>query len=466
MSSIESAPLDSRLRAALVLAACVACGLPLAFGGVEPTALSSALVTLALAVGLALSKEPDSPATLRRVVPWTAPLFAIALFAFLQGALGWSSAPAASTRAATLWWGAGLALGLGAILGRSRRARRFLVGGFLSGAVAQAVYGLSQWSKRRQSGGAEIFGVPIESQPQRLKGAFVNPNHYAMLVVVALLLLQAWLVHGLRQVRERDRRSEAAVLVVLPAALWGLFAATLLLSGSRSGLLALGAGTVVQALLGFGRSGATAFAEVTDHGQDDGRRRARARLVRVASGLGLLVAAVGLVAWLHGGRATERLRATSAGDVSFGARREAWSATTRLLAQAPVLGIGFGAFGDRFPAVADGETFRGVDWEHAHNDWLELAACGGVPSLLLLGVAVGFGVRRGVAVVRRGRRSEDRLAGACVLALLAAAATQEAFDFALLMPGNALALALLLGAGLGTRTTRPQGAPDSPKSMT
>jgi O-antigen ligase len=455
MSSIESATLDSRLRAALVLASLVAGGLPLAFGGVEPKAVSLALVTLAVATALALANEPDSPATLRRAVPWTAPLFALALLALLQGALGWSSAPGAAPRVAALWWGAGLALGLGAILGRSRRARRVLVGGFLAGAGVQAVYGLSQWSKRRQSGSAEIFGVPIDSQPQRLKGAFVNPNHYALLAVVALLILQAWLVYGVRQVRERERRSEAAVLIVLPAALWGLIAATLLLSGSRSGLLALGVGTVVQALLGFGRLAVERSLEITDHG----RPRSRGRLLRVAATLGVLALAVALVAWLPGSRATERLRATSTSDVSFGARLEAWSATAQLVARAPLRGIGFGAFGDRFPAVAAGETFRGIDWEHAHNDWLELAACGGLPGLALLLTAVVFGALRGVAVVQRGRRSEDRLAGACALGLLAAVATQESLDFALLMPGNALAVALLLGAAFGARTVRAKSAP-------
>jgi O-antigen ligase len=239
---------------------------------------------------------------------------------------------------------------------------------------------------------------------------------------------------------------------VLPIALWGLILAALLLSGSRSGMLAFVLGGIVQALVLSTASGRRL------------RGRAMVRALAVLALALLLVVAVALV--LEWRVATERWRNTTWADVSLGARLAAWGTTASLWSAAPLVGVGFGAFLDGFPQAADGR-FAGVSWEHAHNDWLELAVCGGLLGVALAGCALVPLTRRALRVLSRGRRSEDRAAGLFACGALVAAGVQEFFEFALLAPGNSLGLALLLGAACGalslgpgpSPSETPQGAP-------
>lgn len=426
--------------AGLVLA-----GLPLAFGGFEPRAYWSGVALLGACLVWAAARDPLAHRSLRRVSQALLAVGGIALLALAQGLFEVSWAPRASLRAAASWLAIALAIALGAVLGRSRRARRTLLLSVVAGAVVQSIYGVTHWSK----GARDIFGVPVASQPQRLKGAFVNPNHFALLAVVALLALQAWIWWGLRQVREHDRRRDAPQLLVLPIALWGLILAALLLSGSRSGMLGFALGGIVQALVLSTASGRRL------------RGRAMVRALAVLVLALLLVAAVALV--LEWRVATERWRSTTWADVSLGARLAAWETTASLWSAAPLVGVGFGAFLDAFPQAAD-ERFAGVSWEHAHNDWLELAVCGGLIGVALAGCALVLLARRALRVLSRGRRSEDRAAGLFACGVLVAAGVQEFFEFALLAPGNALSLALLLGAACGALSLGPEpSASETPR---
>jgi O-antigen ligase len=427
-----------------VLAAIVAAALPLAFGGAVTWARLAASAAVAAGALWVLAWNPSAAWRLGRVRWPCAALLGLAGLAALQALAGGSVTPRASLLAALQWAALAAALALGALAAGSRRGRRVLVGAFLLGALFQAFYGVVQWS----AGAREIFGVPITSQPQRLKGAFVNPNHFALLAVVALVALQAWIAWGWRRWRDGDRHSEVLWLVVLPALVWLAILAALVFSGSRSGLVALVAGSATQALAWM--------SHVRRDAIPAGATRSRRSTLWRASVLFAVFAALGLVAVaaLDWRRGTERLHARPWSDVSLGARLAAWSASLDLVAEAPLTGSGFGSFVDRFPSVADAR-FRGSVWEHAHNDWLELLVTGGLVGFALL-VAGAASLTRTLDRVRRwGRRSEDRAAASFALGAVVAVACEEAFDFALLSHGNAFALALLLGAAAAATCESP-----------
>lgn len=421
----------------LVAAASVAAALPLVFGGAVAWARLGATAVIAAGLVWALSWNPSGAWRLARVRWPCAALLALSALATLQSLAGWSVTPRASLLAALQWAALAAALALGALVAGSRRGRRVLVGAFLVGALFQAFYGVVQWS----AGAREIFGVPIQSQPQRLKGAFVNPNHFALLAVVALVALQAWIVWGWRRWREGDRHSEVLWLVVLPALGWLGILAALVFSGSRSGLVALVAGSATQALAWM-----SGDRRRPDSIPSTAGRTRRSAALRASLLFGVFAAlALVAIATLDWRRGTERLHSRPWTDVSLGARLAAWSESLDLVAQAPILGSGFGSFVDRFPSVADGR-FSGSVWEHAHNDWLELLVTGGLVGFAIL-VAGATSLTRTLDRVRRwGRRSEDRAAASFALGAVVAVAFEEAFDFALLSHGNAFAVALLLGA--------------------
>jgi O-antigen ligase len=74
----------------------------------------------------------------------------------------------------------------------------------------------------------------------------------------------------------------------------------------------------------------------------------------------------------------------------FRYRREIAASTVQMIRQRPWLGFGLGTYADVYPGFASFDIGLAVD--HAHNDWAEWTAEGGIPMLLLmLGIAAaGF----------------------------------------------------------------------------
>jgi hypothetical protein len=63
-------------------------------------------------------------------------------------------------------------------------------------------------------------------------------------------------------------------------------------------------------------------------------------------------------------------------------------------------------------------------------------------------------------VLREGGRSEDRAAALAACGILISLALHESFDFGLSMPGNAVTLAVILGAATTARTRERSAQPD------
>jgi O-antigen ligase len=446
------------LTALLALALAFA---PLAFGGVTAWADSTLRALAFLALALA-AVAVESPGALRPAAVPAASLAAFALLGALQAAplpaglaallspghaalegeaaralAGPSTSPivprltlaAASTRSAALGWAAVAgAFVAAAAAGRRRELRRALAGAVLAGGLFQVFFGARDWFARSTT----LWGVELHASATRLRGTFVNPNHLALYLEMALPLAFAWGWWAVRRAAGEAQPERRLLLVAPPALVWLTLFAGLSFSGSRGGLLAAAAAVTAQGLLAA---------------------RGRGRWWLAPAGAVAALAGAALVAAIGLREGLGRLLSTSASDVSLGARLQEYGLVLGLWARFPVTGSGLGTFREAFPLV-QAPGLEGT-WWHPHDDFLEVLATAGLLGMALLAAGLwGLGRRLG-EVLRDGGRSEDRAAGLAALGLLASVAVHETLDFGLSMPGNAFTLAVLLGAATLARTRGP-----------
>ncbi|HKI04886.1 MAG TPA: O-antigen ligase family protein [Thermoanaerobaculia bacterium] len=427
---------------------------PLPFGGVTPwaQALLRGLCFAALALAAAAL---DRPAALRPALVPAAVLAALALLGVLQAAplpaglvaavspehasferqsaelSGAPSVPrltlaAVATRSAALGWAAVAAAFLAAaVAGRHRELRRWLAGALVAGALFQVFFGARDWFAHART----LWGVELQATALRLRGTFVNPNHLASYLEMALPVVFAWGWWAARRAADQPQMERRLLLAAPPALVWLTVFAGLSFTGSRGGLLAAVAAVTVQGVL-MAR---------------DRRRRWVAPLGALAALAGLaVVASVGLREGLG------RLLGTTVTDVSLGARLREYRAVLELWGRFPATGVGLGAFRDGFPLVQPA-VLEGTFW-HPHSGPLEVLATAGLVGAALLAAGLAALVRRLAAVLRDGGRSEDRAAALAAFGILTSLGIHEALDFGLTMPGNAVTLAVLLGSAAAAKT--------------
>ncbi|HYO12931.1 MAG TPA: O-antigen ligase family protein [Thermoanaerobaculia bacterium] len=426
---------------------------PLPFGGVTPWATASLLVLSFCAFALAMATAEGLGALRPAAVPLAA-LAAVALLGLLQslaapeglvralspeharlygqaaGLVETSPSPrltlaASASRSAALGWAAAAAcLAAGAVAGRNRVHRRWLAGALGLGGLFQVLFGARGWIAREKT----LWGVELQSNPARLRGTFVNPNHLALYLGMVLPVAFAWGWWAARRARDEAQIERRMLLLIPPCLLWLTLFLGLAFSGSRAGMLAALAAVTVQGLL-----------------LPESRQRwwlAPVGAVVALAGL----AAVALVGFQEG---LGRIVATTGGDVSWAARLAEYRAAFRLWQRFPLTGSGLGTFRDAFPLVQPADLVG--TWWHPHSDLLEVLVTAGLVGAVLVLAGLWGLVRRLFAVLRGGGRSEDRAAALAALGVLAAAVVHAAFDFGLTMPGNAVTLALLLGAAAAAK---------------
>ena len=446
---------SARSLATAILALLLVWG-PLPFGSVRPRDRLLLLVGSALALAVAASSRRAR--SLRAIRLALAAWVGLVLWALVQRLplpLPWiellspslaglrreavellatatSSAPISlapdRTEAVALWIGALLAAFVASFLvGRRTRYRRALALATVVAALFEILYGARRWAARDPM----IWGATVPGGSGRLRGTFVNPDHLALLLEIGICVTGAWIWWAMTRDHRTSLESRIA-RIGPPFLLWATLFAALAFTGSRAGLVAAVAGTLAQGVLLAVR-----------------RRRSSLAL----TGVGLVLLGMGWVAWLGLEAGFGRWLATSRYEIGTNVRRTVYGATLELWRQAPWTGTGLGSFRSVFPLIQP-ETVTG-QWSHAHNDWLELLATGGVVGFLLLLVGLGALAFRLNRVWRRGVRSEGRAAGLAALGALTAVALHELLDFGLTIPANALTLAILVGAAAGTRLREP-----------
>lgn len=467
------------------------------------------LLALAAFLGLALfSTLPLPPGLLEWLSPAAADLYARALPEWPTGG-GWSSwRPLALSAYDVVAALSRIAIGLGAFVviiafpwrtdpWREEEPRGYVIAhltvAVLAGGVLVAALGLLE----RAAGNGFVLWVSEELATEgRASGPFVNPNHYAawleMVIPVAgaaglalfgrLAQKIAARAESGRGMGVRARRAWVAALVAHQQRLWpSLVAAVALIllfaahaaSGSRGGRAAL--------LAGLGVAGAGLALRA---GADATRTRLWRGLALATAASLVLAALASLVLWagLQTEVATSGMAA--AGDMSLGARLAAASLGSGIVRDFPFFGTGLGSWLHAFRPYQAPPLETGI-LDHAHNDYLELAAESGLAGVVVVLVFTGavllaVGRRRRAEVAAQGARREgsgDRPPGFELpewrLALrqhhllrwglaggIAAVLVHSLVDFGLRLPANLLLLMvlvalLLLAAG----PARPGRAP-------
>lgn len=301
---------------------------------------------------------------------------------------------------------------------RSRIYRRVLQGAL----VALAVVGLLQsaaWN------GKLLWFIPVGSRG-RAVGPYINPDHFAVLMEIAILWLAG---EALQRLRRPGARFVPTAGLVMSAAAAAICLVAAVGAASKMATLLIALALAALAFLGRRTFGARVAASVA-----------------VAAVLGAVL--------LVSGRSelAERTRSfvqSSAGGVLSGDRILVAKACVRMIEDFPLAGSGFGAFRYVFPRYLQrGES---ETWLQAHDDWLEVVVGGGALALgLLLWVTWGYWSRAVRAVRHDARRGQFSWLG--LVLGLGAVAVHGLVDFGLQIPANALlyvtAAALVLGHGV------------------
>jgi len=269
---------------------------------------------------------------------------------------------------------------------RSERRLRIVINVIIITAVASAIFGFLRQTTQRSPG----FGLTL-LLPEMGYGQFINKNHFAYLMEMALgLILGLVLAGGVK----RDR---ALIYVTALLPLW----MGLVLCGSRGGLIAMLAQVIITALL---------FSSVVLPGSSR-NSAASARLVQLTRSLPVravlftvLILAVTLgTSWLGGDQLATRIEETRnelSAETSSSrqgvSRNEIWDATWDMFKAHPVLGVGMGGYWAAIPAYHNAAGT--MTPQEAHNDYLELLASGGV-------VGLAIGIWFAVVVIKRTREN-------------------------------------------------------------
>jgi len=329
-----------------------------------------------------------------------------------------------ATRRSTLWFLACLVALLAIVdLAAFEPARRAILYTLAGSGAFQAVYGLAEYF----SGHQHIFGYAKKYYTEVATGTFINRNHFAGYLEMTLPLMIALAATAMLRPRgagtdDRARSTfRAAVFLILALTM----ATALVCSRSRMGIASM-----TVAMLGVG---------VLLVSRGRGRGYAAAALI---------VAGATFLVFSQGDAASALLDRFALvfdefrGDIGRG---QIWSQTAAVARAFPLVGAGLGTFPSVFPAFRTVGEGRYLD--HAHSDYLELAAEVGAIGLLIV-LAGGLFVL--LPLVRRAPASSESQShiGYATLTAVAALAIHSLTDFNLAIPSNALTLAALLGLTL------------------
>ncbi len=312
---------------------------PLAFGAVEAWSIfvleaGASLLLLLWTMRQAISGELSVIGN-----PLFAPMLVFALLIALQLATGRTAYRHETASAGLLYCVYGILCFLVVqVLRRTPQIQAatvmFTVYGFLLATFA-LVQSLSSTSK--------LYWLRTPRSGGWIYGPYVNHNHYAGLME---MLAPVPLVFALT----RRARGPWKIFAGLAAA---LMAATIFLSGSRGGMLALVAQIALLSAVAIW--------------QQKGRRKVAATLAV------FLVIGVGLLAWLGGGELSQRLasiHSETRTELSGGTRLDIDRDALKMFARRPVSGWGLGVFPDIYPQFRSFPTNFFIN--EAHNDYLQV----------------------------------------------------------------------------------------------
>jgi O-antigen ligase len=301
-----------------------------------------------------------------------------------------------------------------------------IAGGVSMLGVAMAIVGVVQ--KAMWNG--KIYGFWTPNEGGNPFGPFVNRNHFAGWMLMALPLVIGYfcgrVARGMRDVKPGWRNgvvwfsSPDASKTILAGFAALVMALALVLSMSRSGALGL-----LIALVASGWFVA---------------RRQSAGSRRAVIAVYLILVGCVVVWWTGIDRIADRFN--EPGAVGLNGRFGIWADTWRIAGQYLLVGTGLNTFGTATLFYQTADLAR--HYVQAHNDYLQLLSDGGllisIPVAILIVVCVG----RVASRFRESSSDADYWIRIGAVTGILSIAFQEAVDFSLQMPGNAVLFVILV----------------------
>lgn len=288
-----------------------------------------------------------------------------------------------------------------AIAGLGERDSRALLSALVALVLASAILGIAQLSAGPSSG-LYFYSISHNEYPV---GFLANRNHQAALLAMGLPIVRLWSIE--------PRATQTALIRTLAPLAYLFLIAVLLATGSRAGLVAAGLGLI----------GALFVSPPKWRALWNGSRRNRLLLTG-----SFMLGAVFLASMAVLGRAESFDRAFGGQDYRDELRIQNFPSLLEVLRDHWLFGTGFGSFDPVFRAYEPDKSLGPAYFNHAHNDYVELAMTGGLPALLLLLVFGVWLARQGLRALReptdRGRVRFARL-GLTIWAILGVASVPD-----------------------------------------
>lgn len=260
-------------------------------------------------------------------------------------------------------------------------------------------------------GADRLFGVyePVHLTPV-VMAPLLNANHLACLMSLGAIVAGGLAFH------ERRSPSVRAMWILVTLLCIGVGLST----RSRGGVMGLAAGTTI-----------TAVVIVLQRLREAGQAK-RKDVLRVAVPAAVVVlCSLVLVIFLGGGEVRHDLETTHLAELSDPrSKYAAWESSIELIEEAPVLGIGRGAFETAFTRVHPASSQ--LTFSHVENEYLQAVVDWGVLGGIAIALAGGFAV---LVALRRWRNGS---LGASAIGGLTAVAVHSLVDFGLELPGVAI----------------------------
>jgi O-antigen ligase len=211
----------------------------------------------------------------------------------------------------------------------------------------------------------KIYGI-YKPQSAVPFGSFVNRHDFAAIIEMAISIPLGLIFAG-------SLRTDKRLLYVVAIALMG---SSLLLSGSRGGLVALLAEIILLIIL-------------------TSRAKGRKNFVLKAALSGLLVvAAVGGAIFVGGDTSLTRFSEASSADNISSSRTHIWGVTVKVIFDNLPFGAGLGAYAQAYTKLDNAGGYERV--EQAHNDYLQMLADAGLIGLIIGGLFLFWFFREGI----------------------------------------------------------------------
>ncbi len=270
-------------------------------------------------------------------------------------------------------------------------------------------------------------------------GPYVNRNHFAGLMEMLIPIgITIFLTHNTHRYRGRLKETiveffsigagNESILAGFSIVIMGT---ALFLSLSRGGIAALSLSMLFMGIMLIRRRST----------------RSKGKFILVLFSFIFLS-----VSWFGWDKIIERFEGLRHHDPSAVFRLENWEDTGGMISDFSIFGTGLGTYKYIYPKY---KTIPSQEvWEHAHNDYIELASEVGIPGLMLSMYIIFAFIRTNLRLLRQRRDIHARLLSLGALTGIIAILIHSLTDFNLHIGANGLFFSFLMGLSLAASHTR------------